>query len=356
MDEVCPQRGKMKNYKTDRFDAQKATESELKAYYDFFMKILEEARPDDPKRPYEKFKKQILNHSESVTVKRWVIREDELITAYIILYFQKEGENKHVTEGDIFVLPELRRKGIGTFLLKKMYEEATKENCTMIDFSEFSTCSSGSEFLKEIGAKLGCTEHINQLKIADIDMKLMDEWIAKANERAEDYELEFWQNEIPEERMDSFLKLYNDFWNSVPLDDLEYEYEELSAERMRNGIKATVKKGWQIRTITAIHKPTQTPAGFTQTIFTGFNNEMLNQDDTGVAKEHRNKGLGRLLKAAMIKKIKEEMPSIKMIRSENAASNKPMLNINYQMGFKPYYSESYWQIKTDKLKEYLGSL
>ena len=34
----------MKEYKIKRYDEQKATEKELKAYYDFFMEILAEAR------------------------------------------------------------------------------------------------------------------------------------------------------------------------------------------------------------------------------------------------------------------------------------------------------------------------
>jgi len=88
-------------------------------------------------------------------------------------------------------------------------------------------------------------------------------------------------------------------------------------------------------------------------IYTGFNKELINQDDTGVAKEYRNKGLGRWLKAVMIKLIIKELLEIKTVRSENAVSNKPMLNINFEMGFKTYYSESYWQIKVEKVKSTL---
>ena len=45
----------MKEYRIVEFDEQKANENELEAYYDFFMKILAEARPDEPKRPYKKY-------------------------------------------------------------------------------------------------------------------------------------------------------------------------------------------------------------------------------------------------------------------------------------------------------------
>ena len=343
----------MNKFDITEFDEEKVSEKDLRIYYDFFTEILKEFRPDDPTRPYDKFKKQILNYSDSYKIKRWVIWEDEIIIAYIIMYVQLEGENRHITDVDIFVRKEWRSKGIAKILLKKLYDETLKENCTMMEFSTFSTVHSGTEFLKIIGAKLGSTEHVNQLKLEDIDMVLMDKWIERAKERASDYELELWKNEYPEDKIDSFVKLYNDFWNSVPLDDLEYKHENISAKWLKNGLEASIKRGWEDWIMVARHKPTNVLAGFTHVVYTGFIKELINQDDTGVAKEHRNKGLGRLLKASMIKLIKEEMSEIKFVRSENAVSNKTMLNINFEMGFKPYYSEAYWQIKVQKVKEYL---
>jgi len=88
---------------------------------------------------------------------------------------------------------------------------------------------------------------------------------------------------------------------------------------------------------------------------TGFNPEMINQGNTGVAIDHRNRGLGRWLKAALIKHVLSEMPKVTKIRSENDVTNEPMLNINNQMGFKPIYSESYWMITTLDVNKYLNA-
>ena len=346
----------MKENKIERFDEQKANEKELQAYYDFFSEILKEAHPDDPPRPYEKFKKQILNYSDSTKINRWVIWENGVIISYAIMYLQLEGENLDQTDVDIFVRKKWRRKGTGMILLRKLYEESINENCSIMNFSTLSTMPSGIAFLQKINARLGSTEHINQLKIEDIDMDLMNEWIKKVKERASNYELELWRDGFPDDKIASFVKLYNDFWNSVPLDDLEYKPENISSQKLKNGMDANVRKGWKSWLLVAIHKTTKEPVGFTHMIYTGFNKELINQDDTGVAQEYRNKGLGRWLKAVMIKLIIKELLEIKTVRSENAVSNKPMLNINFEMGFKPYYSESYWQIKVEKIKKYLDSL
>jgi len=343
----------MKEYKVELFDEQKASEGELKAYYDFFMQILAEARPDEPRRPYDKFIKQVLIHSDSLLIKRWVIWDNEQIIAYAIIYKTLDGENQHFPEVDIFVLPKWRCKGLGKMMLNKLHEEGLKENCTMFEFSTFSNTPSGSEFLNSIGADNCITENVNQMLIADLDMDLMDKWIAKAGERAADYEIELWMDKYPEKELKKFIKLYNNFWNSIPVGSLDYEYEELTPVRLKNELSSKIERGWKNWSMVARHKKTGAYAGFTNIMYTGFNPEMLNQGNTGVAQEHRNKGIGRWLKAFLIRHIIKEMPEIKKVRSENANTNRAMLNINEQMGFKLLYSESYWQIKLEDVAKYL---
>ena len=345
----------MREYKIVRYNEQQANEKELRAYYDFFMEILAEARPDEPKRPYDKFIKQVLVHSKSMLIKRWVIWENEQIIAYAIIYKTLDGENQHFPEVDVFVLPLFRRKGIGRLMLAKLNEECIKLNCTKLEFSTFSNTPCGSEFLSAIGAEKCTTEYVNQMLVKDLDMKLLDEWIARASERATDYEIELWVNEYPETELEGFTKLYNDFWNSIPTGSLDYEYEELTPERVKNEMDSKNKRGWKNWIMVAKHKISGEYAGFTSLLYTGFNPEMLNQGNTGVAIKHRNKGLGRWLKAALIKRVLSEIREVKKIRSENDVTNKPMLNINNQMGFKPIYSESYWQITTEEVNKYLNT-
>jgi len=346
----------MKEYKIERYDEHKATAEELKAYYDFFMEILSEARPDEPKRPYDKFIKQVLIHSKSMLIKRWVIWENKRIIAYAIIYKTLDGENQHFPEVDIFVLPPFRRQGIGRLMLAKLNEECIKLNCTKLEFSTFSNTPCGSEFLSAIGAENCTTEYVNQMIVKDLDIKLMESWMTKASERAMDYEIDLWVDAYPEIELEAFTKLYNDFWNSIPTGSLDYEYEELTPERLRNEMDSKIKRGWKNWIMVAKHKSSGEYAGFTSLIFTGFNPEMLNQGNTGVAIAHRNKGLGRWLKAALVKLVLSEMPNVKKIRSENDTTNTPMLNINNQMGFKPIYSESYWKVTIENVVEYLKKI
>lgn len=76
---------------------------------------------------------------------------------------------------------------------------------------------------------------------------------------------------------------------------------------------------------------------------------------TGVFPEHRSKGLGRWLKAAMLDKVLKEQPQVKVVRIGNADSNAPMLKINHEPGFKPYMASALWQVEVSRVIEYLST-
>jgi GNAT superfamily N-acetyltransferase len=64
------------------------------------------------------------------------------------------------------------------------------------------------------------------------------------------------------------------------------------------------------------------------------------QGGTAVDPTHRNKGLGRWLKAAMLQRLLDERPEVANVDTWNAGSNEPMLAINVALGFRPvkYYN------------------
>lgn len=343
----------MKKHKIDEFDTQKVNDHELKAYYDFFMELLSEARPNDKKRPYEKFKQQILNVSNTLKVKHWVIWDNDKIAAYGMLFIYLEGENSHIVDADLFTLPKYRNQGMADQILVKLYEYCQQNKLTIMEFSTFSTTPSGSVYLKQLGAKLGKTENVYRLFLNEIDPNLIQNWISRAKERSQDYELELWENETSTEKIEQYITLYNDFVNSEPMGDLDYEEEEYTVERLQEDIAVNTRKGWIHWLLVARHKPSDTLAGFTEIVYTGFDKEMLLQFGTGVLQKHRNKGLGRWLKAEMIELIKAKMPDIKWIRSHNATINKAMTKINEELGFRVESFEEYWHISTDEVGKYL---
>ncbi len=196
--------------------------------------------------------------------------------------------------------------------------------------------------LQRLGLKKSLGERISRLTVSDVDWGLMDQWIATAQDRAADYDLLFLQTPIPDEHMDRWC-LINDVMNSAPLEDLDLEDATMTPAKWRSMEANYAERRLDCRALVAVHRSTGDFAGLTVLMYQEYMQWLGIQDDTGVDPVHRNKGLGRLLKAAMIKRFVSEFPEVEKIETGNAGSNEPMLNINIQMGFKPVLFVNAWQ-------------
>jgi GNAT superfamily N-acetyltransferase len=78
------------------------------------------------------------------------------------------------------------------------------------------------------------------------------------------------------------------------------------------------------------------------------------QEATAVDPKHRDKGLGRWLKAANVLRLLDERPAARYVETWNAFSNGPMLGINIAMGFEIVNSFAAYQITTSALQERLA--
>ena len=76
--------------------------------------------------------------------------------------------------------------------------------------------------------------------------------------------------------------------------------------------------------------------------------------DTGVDPAHRGRGLGKWLKAAITRRILDELPPVRWVITWNAGSNDAMLAINRQLGFRPAVIGTTWQVATSALRARLA--
>jgi hypothetical protein len=67
------------------------------------------------------------------------------------------------------------------------------------------------------------------------------------------------------------------------------------------------------------------------------------QWDTLVLKEHRGARLGAAVKAANLRALVERVPALRRVTTYNAASNAPMLRVNFAMGYHPVLRTTCWQ-------------
>ena len=158
---------------------------------------------------------------------------------------------------------------------------------------------------------------------------------------------------VPDEHLEKWCAI-NDVMNSAPFEDLVLEDTVMSSEKWRSLEKGYVDRGLDFRGCAAVHTPSGDFAGLTVLMNQRLEPWLGFQDDTGVDPEHRNKGLGRWLKAAMLKRFVAEFPDVTTIETGNAGTNEPMLNINVAMGFKEALMVNAWQGDIATAREVLG--
>ena len=150
-------------------------------------------------------------------------------------------------------------------------------------------------------------EKISQLNVAEIDWDLMDLWIARAGERAVDYDLLFLDTPLPEEHLEKWSKIMM-VMNTAPLEDLDLEDFSMTPAKWRSVEGNYEARGSRVRACVAVDRTTGDFAGMTILIAQDFHPKLAWQDDTVVDPDHRDKGLGRLIKASLIKRFAAEFP------------------------------------------------
>ena len=178
--------------------------------------------------------------------------------------------------------------------------------------------------------------------MATLDTDLMSSWVERAPQRAADYELRYVPSPIADEILEPFCDLA-DVMNTAPREDYEEDDEVLTPKIWREIETSVLRSRCQLHNLIAVHLPTGAFAGYTQIKTQDLQPDLAWQWATAVHPAHRNKGLGRWLKAELILKVSTEYPDVARVDTFNAGSNEPMLAINQAMGFEVVQRSHVWQ-------------
>jgi len=212
---------------------------------------------------------------------------------------------------------------------------------------------SGAAFMNRLGAQKGLEAHTNQLRLADVDKEMVEDWLQKGRKENKGIELGLWEGAYPEDRLQAIVEL-NDLTNQQPTGDLDIEDIHWTPQQIRQMEQNIFARGHKRWTFYLEDQEMGSMVGYTETIWNPNRPDVLYQEMTGVFPQYRRRGMGRWLKAAMIKKTLLDRPQVRFIRTGNADSNTSMLKINEALGFKPYMAEILWQVDIDQVMQYLA--
>lgn len=340
----------MSEFMIRSIDIRNLSDQELEVSHALRVALAAERVPDDPAPKFEDTVAQTRSIPAFVDVWAWTVEDsDGACVGSADLGVMRTEENQHLGQFGISLLPVARQKGLGKRLLGKIVDQAAAENRSLLFSNTTSTVPAGEAFLARIGAEVGLESHVNQLKVAEIPVGLLEQWTA---DTAEGFTLGLWDGGYPEENIEEIIALF-DLMNHAPRGNLQMEDFKLTRQQLRQQEEARAARGVLRWSLYVREDATGRIAGFTELFWNPFKPTFTSQGLTAVWPEYRGKRLGRWLKAAMLQKLREDRPDVTIVRTENADVNAAMLKINTELGFRPYLAEKVWQVPVEKARAYL---
>jgi GNAT superfamily N-acetyltransferase len=265
---------------------------------------------------------------------------------------QLEGWD-HLLWIGIAVLPGERRQGLGRLLLDHSVQVAERRGLRLVMGRSRENVPSGEAFCREFGAELAQVGKENRLDLRVVDRALVDRWIAEGPGRAPGYRLQFLDGRTPPEFTERVAEVIN-VMNSAPRDDMDVSDMTVTPELVSQYEEAEEKAGHGLWAYYAVEEASGRFVGLTNLSIRPGLPDRVQVGDTGVDEAHRGKALGKWLKAAMTRRILDELPDVRWVITWNAGSNDAMLGINNQLGFKPSAVTTTWQLPTSELRARLA--
>lgn len=244
------------------------------------------------------------------------------------------------------VLPELRRRGVGTALYEHAAERARADSRTSVIAQvevppgELESAP-GVAFASTRGLTARNTEIRRQLRLPVPAAKL-DALAAKAAERSGGYELLSWTGRCPDQFAEQYAQLQGLLATEAPHGDLEMEAERWDVGRLRENEALAETRGDTTYATVAV-APGGELAGHTQLLVGAEHRGRAHQLATLVLDVHRGHRLGLAAKVANLRAFQAAHPDVGRIGTTNAEQNAPMVKVNVELGFEIVEPCQVWQ-------------
>lgn len=229
--------------------------------------------------------------------------------------FVPEADNTHLVAGNVIVGEQWRGRGIGTALLRHTLRLANRDTATA---SWIPADSEGARW----AARRGFTV-VSSLTLQDL---VLTDPLPEVGEVPSGYHLAEWTGRAPESLLDAYVDALNTTADQ-PMGDSTIELVTFTRERVRQEEDELLAGGVEVHVVLALHG---TGAAAVTVVHRSLARPSVGrQRHTGVLSVHRGKGLGRLVKAQMLRRL----TGVEIVETETNSTNEHMRRINRSLGF-----------------------
>jgi mycothiol synthase len=251
-------------------------------------------------------------------------------------------------ECDLFVRRDRRREGIGSQLFSRICDETANEARSLLTWSTFDAVPAGDAFSRRLGGRVARVNRTSELRLADVDWPMIEDWAQAGRARERGYRLEMIDGAIPE-HLRADAATFHRIMQTAPHDNLDVGDVLLDADHIAE-LEVSLLEAGRMRWTALVRDPTGACVGGTEVTFEPGEPTVILQQNTGIDPAHRGLGLAKWAKAAMLDRIRHERPEAERIRVDNAFSNAPMLAINDILGFNVISTRTEWQVNVSDVR------
>jgi GNAT superfamily N-acetyltransferase len=315
------------------------------AWFAVWRTIDMEQYPDGPGWQYEEVLAMALDTEGAYQRRPLVARRAGVVAGAVGLELTRH-ENHHLARVDVRVLPEHRRRGVGTALVEMAEQIAAAEGRTELAASDEIPVRPGyvdtaEPFARHLGFRVA-----QRTVRRRIDLPLEAEHAAALRDdpRAipSGYTLVTFGNHWPDEDLDDRYELGRRMSTDMPAGEQVLDEQIWDAARVR-ALEASIAAQNRTKVTTAArHDASGRLVGFTEVAIPLGAPESSWQHDTLVMREHRGHGLGFAMKLANCLAIQERYPAVRRVNTWNAEENAPMIAVNEDLGFRVEAHSTDW--------------
>ncbi len=265
--------------------------------------------------------------------RHFVVRhEDRRVAGIADARYFSDDSNPDLMSCQIKVLPEFRRRGIGSSLLGHVAGIADELARRRLLSWHFDTVPAGGEFARAIGARSHLQHHENLLLLENLDADLMRRWMEEGPRRAPGHSVQVVAGELGEELFDDMAHLYHVLERDMPMMD-GFQPREWTAEMVRE-MQEHYLDSMDVLTAIAFRDQSGVAVGMSQLTRRHSDPTTWVVTTTMVDPDHRGKSIGKWVKGAVNLAALQRWSDGVYQETGNAFVNEAMLAINHAMGFR----------------------